>query len=61
RGKDGGAVIVLNLRRAELPSGQALVVEAQPGASIPQIVDAAGEPIAVRARAADDRVVLLLP
>ncbi|MCH6553597.1 MAG: polysaccharide deacetylase family protein [Acidobacteria bacterium] len=61
RGKDGGAVIVLNLRRAELPSGQALVVEAQPGASVPQIVDAAGEPIAVRARTADDRVVLLLP
>jgi peptidoglycan/xylan/chitin deacetylase (PgdA/CDA1 family) len=61
RGKDGGAVIVLNLKRAELPSGQALVVEARPGASIPQIVDAAGEPIAVRARAADDRVVLLLP
>ena len=61
RGKDGGAVIVLNLRRAELPSGQALVVEAQPGASVPQIVDAAGEPIAVRARARDDRVVLLLP
>jgi peptidoglycan/xylan/chitin deacetylase (PgdA/CDA1 family) len=61
RGKDGAAVIVLNLRRAELPSGQALVVEAQPGASVPQIVDAAGEPIAVRARTADDRVVLLLP
>lgn len=61
RGKDGGAVIVLNLSRAELPSGQALVVEAQPGASVPQIVDAAGEPIAVRARTADDRVVLLLP
>ncbi len=61
RGKDGGAVIVLNLSRAELPSGQALVVEAQPGASVPQIVDAAGEPIDVRDRTADYRVVLLLP
>lgn len=61
KGRNGGTTIVLNLKRKELPSGQALVLEAQPGASSPVVVDAAGEPVPVRTRAAGDRIVLLLP
>ena len=57
---DGKIVIVLNCNRAELPSAQALVVEAQQGSPVPQVHDAAGEPIPVRVRVAKDRVYLLL-
>jgi peptidoglycan/xylan/chitin deacetylase (PgdA/CDA1 family) len=58
---DGRPVIVLNLRRADVPSGQALVVESRPGSAVPQVQDAAGVPVPVRARAAKDRTFLLLP
>ncbi|MFQ5926724.1 MAG: hypothetical protein ACE5MH_04740 [Terriglobia bacterium] len=58
---NGGITIVLNLKRKELPSGQALVVEAQPGAAPPEVVDAEGELVPVRTRAAGDRIFLLLP
>ena len=57
----GGATIVLNWRREELPAGQTLVVEARPGTSPPQVVDAAGELVPVRRREAGDRIFLLLP
>ena len=53
--------IVLNLKRADLPSGQALVVEAQEGLPAPLVRDVAGEPIVVRSRADQDRVYLDLP
>ena len=61
KNKDGGATIVLNWRRDELPAGQTLVVEARPGTSPPQVVDAAGELVPVRRREAGDRIFLLLP
>ncbi len=56
-----GAVIVLNLKRADLPSGQALVIEVRSGQRVPQVQDAAGRPVAVRVRQAKDRAFLLLP
>ena len=57
----GNVEIVLNLRRGELPAGQALVVEAQQGLPTPPVRDVAGAPIVVRARADQDRVYLVLP
>ena len=57
----GSLEIVLNLRRADLPSGQALVVEAQQGLPAPLVRDVAGEPIVVRSRADQGRVYLVLP
>jgi len=56
-----GVEIVLNLRRGELPPGQALAVEAQQGRPAPSVKDAAGSPIPVRVRADQDRVYLVLP
>ncbi len=61
KGKDGRPVIVLNLSRAELPSGQALGVEMKQGAPAPQVQDAAGEPVPVRTRMDKDRIFLILP
>lgn len=58
---DGSALIVLNLTRADLPPGQALAVESQPGAPVPPVQDAAGQPVPVRIRVAKDRIFLLLP
>jgi peptidoglycan/xylan/chitin deacetylase (PgdA/CDA1 family) len=59
---DGRLVIVLrNMRRTEVPPGQALVVEAQPGRPVALVLDAQGRPIPTRTRAAGDRVFLLLP
>lgn len=60
-GSDGKAVIVLNLKRADLPSRQALVVETHPGKAAPQVLDAAGQPVPVRFQVAKDRTFLLLP
>lgn len=58
---DGRPLIVLNLRRAELPSRQALVLETHPGALPPLVEDAASELIPVRLRVAQDRTFVLLP
>lgn len=54
-------IIVLNLTRKEIPRGQALVVEAKTETGPPEVMDATGEVIPVRVRAAGDRVYLLLP
>ncbi len=60
--RNGRLVIILrNLRRADLPSGQALVVEARSRAAVPRVVDSEGAEIPVRTRAAGDRIFLLLP
>jgi len=61
RAADGRPLIVLNLRRAELPSGQTLVIETHAGASLPLVQDAAGELLPFRRRQAPDRTFLLLP
>ena len=61
RENDGQEAIILNLKRADLPSGQTLVIEAQHGAAVPQVLDAGGQPIPVRMRVAKDRIFLLLP
>jgi hypothetical protein len=58
---DGKEAIILNLKRADLPSGQTLVIEARHGAAVPQVLDAAGQSIPVRMRVTKDRVFLLLP
>lgn len=60
-GSDGKLVIVLNLKRADLSSGQTLVVETRAGVAPPEVQDAAGEKIPVRPRPAKDRTLLLLP
>ncbi len=60
-GSDGREAITLNLKRADLPSGQTLVIEAQHGATVPPVLDASGQPIPVRTRVTKDRVFLLLP
>jgi len=61
RTANGDFEIVLNLRRGELPSGQALVVEARHGVPTPPVRDVAGQLIVVRARPDQDRVYLVLP
>jgi peptidoglycan/xylan/chitin deacetylase (PgdA/CDA1 family) len=58
---DGKEVITLNLRQAEIPAGQTLVVEAQHALEAPQVLDAAGQSIRVRVRVAKGRIFLLLP
>jgi hypothetical protein len=62
---NGRPVIVLNLRRANLPSGQTLVIETREGATapgtVPPVEDAAGELVPVHLRVAPDRTFLLLP
>jgi peptidoglycan/xylan/chitin deacetylase (PgdA/CDA1 family) len=58
---DGKAVIILNCKQAELPSAQALVIEAQQGAGVPQVLDVEGESIPAKMRVAKDRIFLLLP
>ena len=60
-GDDGKEAIVLNLKQQDLPSGQALVIEAQNGAGVPAVIDASGQTIHVRMRVTKDRVFLLLP
>ncbi|MDH3464845.1 MAG: polysaccharide deacetylase family protein [Gammaproteobacteria bacterium] len=60
-GENGKTMIALNLNHEKLPPGQALVVESQPGALIPEVFDAAGEPIAVQSRPLGDRIMLLFP
>jgi peptidoglycan/xylan/chitin deacetylase (PgdA/CDA1 family) len=61
RENDGQEAIILNLKRADLPSGQTLVIEAQHGAAVPRVLDAGGQSIPVRMRVAKDRIFLLLP
>jgi peptidoglycan/xylan/chitin deacetylase (PgdA/CDA1 family) len=61
KGNDGKPVIVLNCKREEIPTGQALVVEAHSGSPLPEVQDAAGKIIPVRIRAAKDRAYILLP
>ncbi|HVH67179.1 MAG TPA: hypothetical protein VM716_04875 [Gemmatimonadales bacterium] len=62
RNSHGRPVIVLsNLRRAAIPRGQTLIVEAQPNAPLPQVLDAAGREIHVRGRVAGHAIVLELP
>jgi hypothetical protein len=58
---DGKEAITLNLKQADLPSGQTLVIEASHGATVPPVLDASGQPIPVRTRVSDDRIFLLLP
>ena len=58
---DGKEAIILNLRQADIPPGQTLVVEAQHGVDAPQILDAAGRSIPVRIRVTKDRIFLSLP
>ncbi len=58
---DGRPLVVLNLKRADLPSRQTLVIETHPGASPPLVQDAASELIPVRLRLAPDRTFVLLP
>jgi len=60
-GSEGRTVIILNLVRAELPSGQALVLERHAGTVVPQVQDAAGNPVPVRIRMTEERTYLLLP
>lgn len=57
---DGKEVIILNLKRADLPAGQTLVIEAQ-HETPPRVLDAAGQPIPVRMRVDKDRIFLQLP
>jgi hypothetical protein len=59
--KDGKEAIILNVKQADLPSGQTLVFEARKGAAMPQVLDADGQSIPVRMRVTKDRVFLLLP
>jgi peptidoglycan/xylan/chitin deacetylase (PgdA/CDA1 family) len=61
KGNDGSETINLNIKRAALPSGQTLVIEARHGAAVPQVLDADGQSIPVRMRVTKDRVFLLLP
>src|ERR1700730_3140247 len=61
KGSDGRGAITLNLKQADLPSGQTLVIEATHGAAVQQVLDATGQPIPVPTRVAKDRVFLLLP
>lgn len=62
RTSNGRPVIVLsNLPRAAIPPGQTLIVEAEPKAAFPQVVDAAGREVPVRGRMAADRILLPLP
>jgi hypothetical protein len=58
---DGKEAIILNLKQADLPSGQTLVIEARHGAAMPQVLDADGQSIPIRMRVTKDRVFLLLP
>jgi hypothetical protein len=58
---DGREAIILNLKQADLPSGQTLVIEAQHGVPVPPVLDATGQPIPVRTRVAKERVFLMLP
>jgi peptidoglycan/xylan/chitin deacetylase (PgdA/CDA1 family) len=60
-GKDGNAVVVLNVPRAELPRRQALVVEVMPGKPVPRVHDSAGQPVPLQTRTAQGQVILLLP
>ena len=60
-GKDGDPVIVLNMKLADIPPGQSLVVERVPGVKMPKIMDADGMSVLVKARESEDRFVLLLP
>ena len=53
-------IVLTNLKRAGVPSGQSLVVETAAGAPVPRVVDAAGKAVPVRARSSGDRTVLLL-
>jgi peptidoglycan/xylan/chitin deacetylase (PgdA/CDA1 family) len=60
--RNGRPVIILrDLKRAELPSGQSLVVEARTPGAVPRVLDSEGAEIPVRTRAAGDRIFLLLP
>jgi len=59
--KGGKEAIILNVKQADLPSGQTLVFEARQGAAVPQVLDADGQSIPVRMRVTKDRVFLLLP
>jgi peptidoglycan/xylan/chitin deacetylase (PgdA/CDA1 family) len=61
KGSDGREAITLNLKQADLPSGQTLVIEATHGAAVPQVLDVSGHPIPMRTRVTKDRVFLLLP
>jgi peptidoglycan/xylan/chitin deacetylase (PgdA/CDA1 family) len=58
---DGKKAIILNLKQADLPPGQTLVIEATHGAAVPPVLDAGGQPIPGRTRVAKDRIFLLLP
>jgi peptidoglycan/xylan/chitin deacetylase (PgdA/CDA1 family) len=61
RENNGKEAIILNVNRADLPSGQTLVIEAREGEAVPQVFDAGGQSIPVRMRVAKDRIFLLLP
>jgi hypothetical protein len=61
RDSGGKETIILNLKQANLPSGQTLVIEARLGVAVPEVLDAAGRSIPVRTRIAKDRVFLMLP
>jgi hypothetical protein len=61
REDDGKEAIVLDLKQADLPSGQTLVIEAQHGAAVPGVLDADGRSIPVRVRESKGRIFLLLP
>jgi peptidoglycan/xylan/chitin deacetylase (PgdA/CDA1 family) len=58
---NGKEAIILNVKQADLPSGQTLVIEARHGTAMPQVLDADGQSIPVRMRVTKDRVFLLLP
>jgi peptidoglycan/xylan/chitin deacetylase (PgdA/CDA1 family) len=60
--RNGRPVIILrDLKRAELPHGQSLVVEARSPGAVPRVLDSDGAEIPARTRAAGDRIFLLLP
>ena len=58
---DGSNLIVLNVKRADLPRGQSLVIERRGDALPPQIVDATGEVVIPQVRTEVDRFFLVLP
>jgi peptidoglycan/xylan/chitin deacetylase (PgdA/CDA1 family) len=57
---DGKPLIVLGMKLADLPAGQALIIETGPGLDIPTVHDAVGATVPVRIHACKARSVLLL-
>ncbi len=59
--KSGGKhMIILGMKLADLPAGQALIMETGPGLDIPTVQDAVGVTVPVRIRAGKGGSVLLL-